>query len=111
MVDQGLQGHQSDLSNVEESCQSVDSLSGDRSKLGGIVAEDSAGAAALRSLRIMRFCAAWRALRSRGQVTLEYFILFAVIAVLTVVSLTRVDDQVRAALTDFANAAAARVAR
>ena len=37
----------------------------------------------------------------RGQVTIEYFILFAVIALLTVASISTFDDQVRQTFQSF----------
>ena len=47
-----------------------------------------------------------------GQVVLEYFILFTVIALLTIVGLANVtlDSQARNSLTSFFNTAAAKVA-
>lgn len=48
---------------------------------------------------------------SRGQVTLEYFILFAVLAAVTLVSVTTFDDAIRSALGTFFNAAANNIAK
>ncbi len=48
--------------------------------------------------------------RSCGQVTIEYFILFAVVALLTLAGLTTVDDQVRTGLQNFFRAAANDIA-
>jgi|GEM_PF-5160422 len=45
-----------------------------------------------------------------GQVTIEYFILFAVVALLTLAGLTTVDDQVRTRLETFFRAAANDIA-
>jgi len=47
---------------------------------------------------------------STAQVTLEYFILFAVIALVTLVSLTDFDDRAIAALTGFFQGAANQMA-
>lgn len=38
---------------------------------------------------------------SAGQVTLEYFLILAVIASVTILSLTTFDEEIRAAMTDF----------
>ncbi len=45
-----------------------------------------------------------------GQVTIEYFILFAIVALLTIAGLTTVDDQVRTRLQDFFRVAANDIA-
>ncbi len=45
-----------------------------------------------------------------GQVTLEYFILFAIVGLLTLAGLTTVDDQVRTRLEGFFRAAANDIA-
>ena len=46
-----------------------------------------------------------------AQVTMEYFILFAIVALLTVVVLTNQGNQFRTSVEGFVNAAAARMAR
>ena len=48
--------------------------------------------------------------RVKGQVTIEYFILFAVVALLTLAGLTTVDDQVRTRLQEFFRKAANDIA-
>ncbi len=48
---------------------------------------------------------------ARGQVVLEYFILFTVVALLTVIGLTRVDDDVRDSLQGFFDSATHRIAQ
>ena len=48
--------------------------------------------------------------KREGQVTIEYFILFAVVALLTLAGLTTVDDQVRTRLERFFRAAANDIA-
>jgi len=45
-----------------------------------------------------------------AQVTLEYFILFAVVALVTVIGLTTFDDDIRTSLEGFVNAAANKIA-
>ena len=44
-----------------------------------------------------------------GQVTVEYFILFAIVAEVTLLGLTTFDEDVRKTCTDFFNAAATDV--
>jgi Flp pilus assembly pilin Flp len=46
-----------------------------------------------------------------GQVTLEYFIIFAVVAFVTIVTVTTFDDAVKTALQDLFNAAANKIAK
>jgi len=46
----------------------------------------------------------------RGQVVLEYFLVFAVVALLTLIGLTSFDDDIRNALGEFFNAAANKIA-
>ena len=48
--------------------------------------------------------------RTSGQVVLEYFILFAVVALLTLVTLSRFDDDVRQSVTGFFATAANKMA-
>ena len=43
--------------------------------------------------------------QSNGQILLEYFVLFAVVAMLTIIGLTRFDDEIRASLNRFIQAA------
>ena len=45
-----------------------------------------------------------------GQIVLEYLILFSVVLALTLVSVTRFDDNIRATLQEFLNAAAIKIA-
>ena len=45
-----------------------------------------------------------------GQITIEYFVLFVVVALLTLAGLTTVDDQVRTRLETFFRAAANDIA-
>jgi len=45
-----------------------------------------------------------------GQVTLEYFIIFAAVAAVTIVGLTAFGSNIRTALGGFFNAAATRIA-
>ena len=45
-----------------------------------------------------------------GQITIEYFILFAIVALLTLAGLTTVDDQVRTRLQEFFRIAANDIA-
>ena len=47
---------------------------------------------------------------AKGQVVLEYFILFAVVAALTLIGMTTFDDHVKAALERFVGAAAVQMA-
>lgn len=47
---------------------------------------------------------------ARGQIVLEYFIIFAVVAALTLVALTTFDDDVRTSLEHFFTAAADKMA-
>lgn len=49
--------------------------------------------------------------RTSGQAMIEYAILFAVIAVLTVIGVTTFDDSVKTALQGFFNAAANKIAK
>lgn len=51
-----------------------------------------------------------RSLRRGGQATLEYFLLFAAVAALTIVGLTRFDEDVRATFEDLFQAAARKIA-
>lgn len=46
-----------------------------------------------------------------GQVTIEYFLLFAAVALLTVLGLTRFDVNVQQTVEDFVNAAASKITR
>lgn len=46
----------------------------------------------------------------KGQVVIEYFILFAAIAVITIVSLTQFDDEIKNTVQGFFNAAANDIA-
>ena len=50
-------------------------------------------------------------MRERGQVVAEYFILFAIVALLTLVGFTRFDDDLKTSLERFVNAAAAKIAQ
>ena len=50
-------------------------------------------------------------MQRKGQVTLEYFLIFAVLAVLTIVSVATFDDAVKTALQDLFNAAANKIAK
>ena len=45
-----------------------------------------------------------------GQVVMEYFILFAVVGLLTLIGLTTFDDDIKTNLERFVNAAAAKIA-
>ena len=47
----------------------------------------------------------------RGQVTIEYFLLFTVVALLTVIGFTKFDVNLQAILENFVNAAASRFTR
>lgn len=47
----------------------------------------------------------------KGQVIIEYFILFAVVAVLTVLGLTQFDDDLKTTLQDFYDAAATNISQ
>ena len=47
----------------------------------------------------------------KGQVTLEYFMLFAVVAILTLIGFTSFDQGIRTSLQGFVNAAAAKLAQ
>ena len=47
----------------------------------------------------------------RGQVVAEYFILFAVVAMLTLVGFTAFDDDIKRSLEGFLDAAAAKIAQ
>ena len=46
---------------------------------------------------------------ARGQIVVEYFILFAAVALVTMIGLTRFDDDVKAALANFFQTAADKV--
>jgi Flp pilus assembly pilin Flp len=46
-----------------------------------------------------------------GQVTIEYFLLLTVVALLTLIGFARFDDDVRASLQGFFNDAAAKITR
>jgi hypothetical protein len=48
--------------------------------------------------------------REQGQVTLEYFILFTAIALVTLVGVATFDDTLNDLARDFFNAAAAKIA-
>ena len=45
-----------------------------------------------------------------GQVTLEYFLLFAALAIVTLIGLTNFDDRVKGSLGGWVNSAAANMA-
>ena len=45
-------------------------------------------------------------MRQMGQVTIEYFLLFAAIALVTIISLTRFDDRIARTVRDFFGSAA-----
>lgn len=63
----------------------------------------------LRSRQLVRLPGVQRPLRLQGQVTVEYFLLFAAIALVTILSLTAFDENVRGTLQGFVGAAAARI--
>ena len=46
-----------------------------------------------------------------GQVTLEYFVLFAAIAAITIITLTNFDNTIKSSFQGFLNAAAAKISR
>jgi len=46
----------------------------------------------------------------QGQVTVEYFILFAIVAVLTLIGLSTFDNNVENSVQEFFDAAAAKIA-
>ena len=51
-----------------------------------------------------------RARHEKGQVTVEYFIVFTVIALVTLIGLATFDNTVNDIVRDFFNAAAAKIA-
>lgn len=48
--------------------------------------------------------------QDQGQVTIEYFILFVIVAMLTLIGLTSFDGDIRTSLQGFVDAAAANIA-
>ena len=46
----------------------------------------------------------------QGQVTIEYFILFVIVAMLTLIGFTSLNGDIRTSLKGFVNAAAAKIA-